>query len=207
MMSNPQPRLRRDALEKRNAIERAATDLVLAHGYEAVTVDMICGRAGVSQRTFFNHFKTKDAALLGPEPPAIDERAARAFIVSDGALLSGIAGVVTIAPPDVQDDPMFLARRIQALGTTPVLMARQMERLSTLEEDLKEIVRLRLRRQWPDESEEDRAEQAELIIDLLAGLMRHIGTAWARQVMAGDSPIIDPRAIESQVSRVLGKLG
>ncbi|MET2011842.1 helix-turn-helix domain-containing protein [Microbacterium chocolatum] len=206
-MSTPPPRLRRDALEKRGAIERAATELVLAHGYDAVTVDMICERAGVSQRTFFNHFKTKDAALLGPEPPAIDERAAREFIVSDGPLLAGLAGVVAMAPPDVQADPAFLARRIQAVGTTPALMARQMERLSGLEGELVEILRLRLRTQWPDESDADRDAEAELIVHLLAGLMRHIGTAWARQVMAGEAPVIDPAAIQEQLGRVLGKLG
>lgn len=205
-MSTPGVPRRRDAVEKRLAIERAATELVLEHGYDAVTVDMICELAGVSQRTFFNHFKTKDAALLGPEPPVVDERAAREFVVSTGPLLSGIARVIRIDPSAIAADPELLARRIRAVGSTPVLMARQMERLSAIEGELREIIELRLRTQWPDESEPDRREQAELITHLLAGLMRHIGVAWARQVEAGAPPMIDPDAIEAQLHRVLRKL-
>lgn len=49
-------------------IERSAVALVQEHGFQAVTVDMICAASGVSQRTFFNYFKTKDQAILGPNP-------------------------------------------------------------------------------------------------------------------------------------------
>lgn len=206
-MSTPPPARRRDAVQKRRAIERAATDLVLEHGYDAVTVDMICELAGVSPRTFFNHFKTKDAALLGPEPPAVDEQAAREFIVSTGPLLGGLARIIRIDPGAMAADPALLARRIHAIGTTPVLMSRQMERLSAIEAELREIVLLRLRTQWPDEDPAEREEQAELITHLLAGLMRHIGLTWARQVEAGETPTIDPGAIEAKLQRVLGKLG
>ncbi len=206
-MSTPPPARRRDAVQKRHAIERAATDLVLQHGYEAVTVDMICELAGVSPRTFFNHFKTKDAALLGPEPPVIDAQAAREFVVSTGPLLSGLARVIRIDPGIMGDDPALLARRIQAVGTTPVLMSRQMERFSAIEAELRDIVLLRLRTQWPDEDADERQEQAELITHLLAGLMRHIGRTWSRQVEAGEPPVIDPAAIEAKLERVLRKLG
>ena len=53
-----------------DAIESAALDLVLDRGYNQVTVDLICDVAGVSQRTFFNHFPTKDDAMLGRDRPA-----------------------------------------------------------------------------------------------------------------------------------------
>lgn len=48
----------------RDALQRAALDLVRTRGSEAVTVDDICARAGVSPRTFFNYFASKEEALI-----------------------------------------------------------------------------------------------------------------------------------------------
>lgn len=54
----------RQKLATRVALQRAALDLVRARGSDAVTVDDICARAGVSPRTFFNYFPSKDAAII-----------------------------------------------------------------------------------------------------------------------------------------------
>lgn len=43
----------------------AALELVADHGLGGVTVEMIAERAGVSARTFFNYWPTKEAAILG----------------------------------------------------------------------------------------------------------------------------------------------
>ena len=40
-------------------VERSAVTLVLEHGFDNVTVDMICRQSGMSQRTFLNYFTTK----------------------------------------------------------------------------------------------------------------------------------------------------
>jgi AcrR family transcriptional regulator len=53
--------------ETRQALRLAALRLVDAQGLEQVTVDMIAAAADVSPRTFFNHFPTKEDALLGPD--------------------------------------------------------------------------------------------------------------------------------------------
>jgi AcrR family transcriptional regulator len=50
------------------ALQTAATDLVRRRGFAAVTVDDVATAAGVSRRTFFNHFPTKAAALFDPDP-------------------------------------------------------------------------------------------------------------------------------------------
>lgn len=204
-MSTSPPR-RRDAIEKAAAIERAAVDLVLEHGYDDVTVDMICARAGVSQRTFFNHFRTKDAALIGPDAPTIDERAVRAFLVSSGPLLVEAAQLIRIDPGAASGDPELLARRIRAVGTNAVLMARQMDRLAALEHELTEIIQLRLRTQHPDEPEADVAEDAAIITHILAGVMRYIGQSWAAQVERGDAPVLDPAVIGAALMRAVGRL-
>ncbi|HUH55114.1 MAG TPA: helix-turn-helix domain-containing protein, partial [Rhodanobacter sp.] len=38
--------------------------LFVKHGYEATTVDAIANAAGISRRTFFHYFKSKEAILL-----------------------------------------------------------------------------------------------------------------------------------------------
>lgn len=204
-MSTPPPR-RRDAIERAHAIERAATDLVLAHGYDAVTVDMICERAGVSPRTFFNHFETKEAALLGVEPPTIDERAAREFIVSRGPLLAEAARLIRVDPGPSAGEPAELIRRIQAVGSSPALMARQLDRIERLAAELREVILLRLRSQYPDEDESDLSAQASLITHLVAGLMRFIGHRWAEQAADGISPDLDPGALSAVLGRAIDKL-
>ena len=104
------------------------------------------------------------------------------------------------------DDPGLLARRIRAVATNPARMARQMERLEAIEAEMREIVGLRLRTQYPDEPEADLGEQAEIITHVLAGVMRYIGQSWARQVEAGGAPTIDPLTIGSALTAALHKL-
>ena len=57
----------RKKLNTRNAIERAAVQIVLEQGYEAATAEAIAKRADVSLRTFFNYFPSKDVAIIGPD--------------------------------------------------------------------------------------------------------------------------------------------
>lgn len=210
MSTEPGPR-RRGVAETTAAIERAAIELVTEHGYDQVTVDMICQSAGISQRTFFNHFKTKDAALLGSDEPAIDQQAAREFIVSSGPLLAEAAGLVRIEPDRLPADPSLLMRRINAISQHPVLLARQMERLSAIEAELRQIIELRLRqdalREAADEAElADLPEQAEIITHLLAGLMRYVGMSWARQAEAGRPAAAEASRLTEQLERVIPKL-
>jgi AcrR family transcriptional regulator len=54
------------------AIHEAAASLALERGLEAATVDAVAQAAGVSPRTFFNYFATKDDAVLGMRHPVLD---------------------------------------------------------------------------------------------------------------------------------------
>lgn len=45
-------------------IADAGVELFLAKGYEATTLDEIAAKAGISRRTFFYYFKSKDEILL-----------------------------------------------------------------------------------------------------------------------------------------------
>lgn len=52
----------------RDAMHRAALELVGEHGLANVTVEQIAERAGVSSRTLFNYWESKEAVVLGASP-------------------------------------------------------------------------------------------------------------------------------------------
>lgn len=197
----PRPRGR---AETSAAIESAAIELVLEHGYDRVTVDMIAHAAGVSQRTFFNYFKTKDAAVLGTMMPTVDERRARAFILSSGPLLA--EAVMLIRTPFDADrrDPLIL-RRIRAITSQPDLVARQMERLTGLEEELRELLLLRLARQWPDLPEQAAQEQAALVGHFLAGTLRYLAQR-TTETLEADEPPPRPEDLARLIGDVAAKI-
>lgn len=155
-------------------IERSAVALVQEHGFQAVTVDMICAASGVSQRTFFNYFKTKDQAILGAEPGRLDERRVREFLASDSPdLLAGILDLLATLAPVGTDDRALAADRLGIISRTPALMQKEIERLSDVYEELKDVLYLRLRRSAPaTEPPEETRTQSALIAHLIPGILR-----------------------------------
>lgn len=63
--------------QSRIAMHRAALELVSERGLSGVTVEAIAHRAGVSTRTFFNHWATKESAIIGVLSAGDDEIAER----------------------------------------------------------------------------------------------------------------------------------
>lgn len=63
--------------ESRTALRLAALELVAEYGLDAVRVEDIAQRAGVSPRTFFNYFPSKEQALVNQTPDTGRELAAR----------------------------------------------------------------------------------------------------------------------------------
>jgi AcrR family transcriptional regulator len=97
-VSSGQERRRR---RTQRALQNAAIALVGGRGLAEVTADDIAAAAGVSRRTFFNHFPTKAAALFDPDPSDA-ERLAQLLAAASGsadpwralqsALVSFVAG-------------------------------------------------------------------------------------------------------------------
>ncbi|KQQ93326.1 hypothetical protein ASF62_16670 [Leifsonia sp. Leaf325] len=206
MMATDAGTRRRSRADTARAIEGAAIELVLAHGYADVTVDMICDAASVSQRTFFNYFKTKDAALLGNALPEIDVERARVFADSTGPLLVEAIGLIRVDTEFVFDDEKLFADRIRAISSHPELLARQMERLAGIETELRQLIGARLERQHPQLDAADRALQIDFITNIVAGAMRFLGQAIARSIESGESPL-DQVQLGRLIADVLPRLG
>jgi len=94
----------RKKAETRLAIATAALALAEAHGPDGVTVDDIAAHAGVSPRTVFNYFATKDEAILGIDPEA--REAVRAAIVDRPAHEAPVDAVGAVLVERVAD-PAF----------------------------------------------------------------------------------------------------
>lgn len=60
----PPSRRRAHKLRIERALQQAALNLFAQHGYDATTTDEIADLAGVSHRTFFRYFPTKESVLF-----------------------------------------------------------------------------------------------------------------------------------------------
>lgn len=180
------------------AIEKSALELALTHGYAHVTVDMICEAAGVSQRTFFNHFPAKDDAILGRDLPRIDERAARRFIVSSGPVLLDALELVDL--PAKEGEVPRIDERMRVIAQSPTLMARQMERVTALEAELRDIITVRLEHERPGGNAAELHDDATMVTHLLSGMVRFLGTG------AGGDSTLDEAVVRARaaVGRLVG---
>lgn len=126
------------------AIEREAVRLALAGGVAALTVDQICAAVGISQRSFFNHFDTKEDALLGWDLPRLDEQRVAAYLADpDVGVLTGAMNLVAM-PREFLDDPRLMAARWQLLSSTPTLGERQVARLRPIAQLVEGVVHRKL---------------------------------------------------------------
>lgn len=76
-------RQRRDSLR---VVHRAAVELVDESDLTSATVDAIIARAGISRRTFFNYYASKEDAVLGTVAPSIPAPALAEFLDEDAGV-------------------------------------------------------------------------------------------------------------------------
>ena len=100
---------------RREALIDATHRLVAEHGLDAVTVEAICEEAGVSARTFFNDFESKDDAVLGHTPWPLDTAATEEFASGGptGHLLADLQTLVSSVLTDAPIGPQRVARALE----------------------------------------------------------------------------------------------
>lgn len=78
----------------RRAIHHAALGLAAERGIDGVTVGEICAAAEISQRTFFNYYPSKAAAVLGMTIRPVTEEERGRFLSSRGDLMADLCDLV-----------------------------------------------------------------------------------------------------------------
>jgi AcrR family transcriptional regulator len=111
-------------------ITASAQQLVLEHGLDGFTMEQLAERVGVSRRTLFNYFPSKDDAVLGG-PPSMDEELLRTFSAGGptGHLVDDLAAIVLAILRDSPETREDAARGRQVMVENPRLIALAAERL------------------------------------------------------------------------------
>lgn len=127
------------------ALRDAALERFESVGFDRATVEEIAERAGVSPRTFFRYFATKDAVIFDPYVARFDGwvesiRAAPPGRPLREALREASYGVVVA----YQDDPSFWDRVHELLLADPTLRRRALEVRAGLEAAAAAVLAARL---------------------------------------------------------------
>ena len=101
-------------------IQRTALALAARDGVAKLSVHAVCAEAGISPRTFFNHFRSKDEALV-PDFPDFSPDVAEAFA-------AGAEPDLVVALEQLLGDHLARAHEQQTdLGLSPAEMMRLLE--------------------------------------------------------------------------------
>jgi AcrR family transcriptional regulator len=109
------------------AIVEAAQRLVLDRGLDAVTVEDIATEAGISPRTFFNYYESKDDAVLGQGSFDLDTHVRETFVGGGptGRLLTDLDPLVRgLLDALVGHGPDAAAQTLEILQREPRLLGR-----------------------------------------------------------------------------------
>jgi AcrR family transcriptional regulator len=128
------PLRERNKARARAEIADAALQLFFDRGFEGVTVDEIVNAAGVSRRTFFRYFETKEDALLA-DYPELNAQLTEALDASElddamGAIRAGLHGM---ADWYIERSDAVLARSKVIRDTSMNVAARNLEFLTQWE--------------------------------------------------------------------------
>jgi AcrR family transcriptional regulator len=145
-------------------ITGAAVRLFIANGYEATTLDAIAAEAGISRRTFFYYFKSKDDILLSMQRGNTDALAAA---LRDEPLskrpLDAVRDALVRAVERYPADDMIAIDSL--MRSSQAVQARKLATYVQHEEALFAV----LRERWP---EPERQTALRLVAVLAVGTMR-----------------------------------
>ena len=138
-------RRERKKLATRAAVRDAALRLAIRHGVENVTVEQIAAEADVAVRTFFNHYSSKEEAVL-----SLADAGSAALITefrrrpAGESVLEAIRQAVRAVMERHDDAGRDYVRALQLIRRAPTLVPRQMAMLTAQESALADAIAERL---------------------------------------------------------------
>jgi AcrR family transcriptional regulator len=136
----------------RRALTSATRRLALENGLDGVTVEQVCAQVGVSPRTFFNYFPTKEAAALGGDLELGTEES-RATFVAGGPTGDLLADLLTLLDPSSameEEGRDELVAAMELATREPRLLALQLGRFAGHEAEVAGLLAQRLDRPADD---------------------------------------------------------
>jgi len=184
--------------ERREALIDAAQTLVLERGLDEVTVEDICTSIGVSTRTFFNYFSSKDDAVLGVEEFSPSPEAVAVFVAGGptGDLLDDLQALVTdlLAHQVMSLDRVH--RAIELVEREHRLLARHMWWVDNLRTGLIGVFDRR-------RADHPFVPEPELLAMVVMTLLRTTTLEWERLGRAGE-PVDHLGSVVSQLRALVG---
>lgn len=113
-------------------------------GLSGFTIEQLCDEVGISRRSFFNYFPSKDEAVLGVDESEEIERLAASFLaLGSRGWLAVLDDLVTLAGDMSEQLGISVEQHtefIEALGREPRLLARALGMNREREQQLAELV-------------------------------------------------------------------
>lgn len=164
----------------RREIARAALRLAQQHGPEAVTVEAISEAADVSRRTVFNHFASKDDAILNIDPDrAAQVRARFTARPADESPMRSLRAVLVGASEELDSDLGDWRQRVQLVREHPgTLSPRYVAAFADTERALIEVVAERLG------TDPDRDLRPRLVVAAAMAALRVATDTWEMSARA-----------------------
>jgi AcrR family transcriptional regulator len=175
----------RKKAETRAALANAALHLADQLGPEKVTVEAVAEAAGVSPRTFFNYFPSKEAAILGTTRPS-----------DDGTLLARLKDRPAGEPPldalreaflgvvdRLEQDPDSWVIRQRLVQRHPDLAARWAAHMASFERDI--VVEVARRTKL----DPDRDTYPAVVVGAVMAAVRVAMTVWQNQPQGRATPL------------------
>ena len=125
----------------RDQLGEAALHLLARQGYEETTVDQIVAAAGVSRRTFFRYFKSKeDVVVESVNDMAASVRAELAARPPQESAEVAVRAAFAVAVEELAQKPEKTLPVTRLIFDTPALRRRFLENHSVLQEELAAVV-------------------------------------------------------------------
>lgn len=135
----------------RDELADAALRLLARQGFEQTTVDELAAAAGVSRRTFFRYFASKEDVLISSVAVVFEGILAEVAARPPGepAAVAIREALKTVAMEDFADDREKSVAVIRHTQDVPALRARFAERLDLLRDELAVVLAQRAGREAP----------------------------------------------------------